>query len=333
MRILTGIQSSGKPHLGNVLGAIQPALELAGKEREAAFFFIADLHSLTSLKDAQALKDNTIEVAKAWLACGLDVEKDVFYRQSRIPEVTELTWYLNCYTPYPMLANAHSFKDKSASLSDVNGGLFTYPVLMAADILLYDAELVPVGKDQKQHLEITRDIATAVNLAYRKSLGKQADKDARLLVPPDSLIREDVQTIPGTDGRKMSKSYGNIIGIFEPEDVLLKQVKKIITDNTPVEEPKNPDTCNLFALYSAVANHAQVAELRTRYAQPGLKYGDVKLELYEVILERFKVERERYNHLNNNPQDVEKALLTGEEKARSVALPVLDRVRKALGYR
>jgi tryptophanyl-tRNA synthetase len=330
MRILTGVQSSGKPHLGNVLGAIKPALALGASEQEAAFFFIADLHSLTSVKDAEVLKANTLEVARAWLACGLDLQKDVFYRQSMIPIVTELTWYLSCFTPFPMLANAHSFKDKSTSLADVNAGLFTYPVLMAADILLYDSELVPVGRDQKQHLEIARDIADAVNAVWRKQQGLKADDPAHLLVPPESLIQEDVQTIAGTDGRKMSKSYGNIIGIFEDEKTLLKQVRGIVTDSTPVEEPKNPDTCNLFAIYRVVATAEQTADLRQRYLAPGLMYGKVKDELYEILLARYAQERERHRSLDAG--QVEELLQKGEKRAYEVAMPVLERVRKALGF-
>src|SRR5690349_17736704 len=241
-RILTGIQSSGKPHLGNLLGAIIPAIELSKTPGNESFFFIADLHSLTTIKDAKTRIDNVNAVAAAWLAFGFDMDKNYLYRQSRIPEVCELTWYLNCFTPFPMLANATSFKDKSDRLADVNAGLFTYPVLMAADILLYNAEFVPVGKDQKQHVEIARDIASTFNNTY-----------GDVFVLPEAKIDEQVMTIPGIDGQKMSKSYHNFIDIFLPEKELLKVVKSIVTDSTPLEEPKNPDTDTVYKLYALMA--------------------------------------------------------------------------------
>ena len=237
-RVLTGIQSSGKPHLGNILGAIQPAINLSKTQKDESLLFIADLHSLTTIKDPKERQDNTKAVAAAWLAFGLDTDKSVFFRQSKVTEVCELSWYLNCLTPFPMLANAHSFKDKSDRLSDVNSGLFTYPVLMAADILLYDANIVPVGKDQKQHLEITRDIAKIFNNQYGETF-----------VIPEARIDENLMTIPGTDGQKMSKSYGNIIDLFLPEKKLKKNVMGIITDSTPLEEPKDPDSCNVYNIY------------------------------------------------------------------------------------
>ena len=240
-RILTGIQSSGRPHLGNILGAIQPAINLSKDPGNESLFFIADMHSLTTVKDGETRKNNTYAIAAAWLACGFDTEKNLFYRQSRVPEVCELTWYLNCFTPYPMLTNAHSFKDKSDRLADVNAGIFVYPVLMAADIILYDANYVPVGKDQKQHLEMTRDIASSFNHQFGETF-----------VIPEPIINEDVMIIPGTDGQKMSKSYDNIIDIFQPDKQLKKQIMSIVTDSTPLEEPKNPDTCTVFALYKMV---------------------------------------------------------------------------------
>lgn len=319
-RYLTGIQSSGKPHLGNVLGAIAPALELS-QTAEPAFYFIADLHTLTSSKDPKALRENTLEVAAAWLACGLNVQKDVFYRQSQIPEVCELTWYLNCFAPYPMLANAHSFKDKSENLSSVNAGLFVYPMLMAADILMYDAEVVPVGKDQKQHLEMTRDVAEAFNRVVGPTF-----------VVPEAYIREDVMTVPGVDGRKMSKSYGNAINIFDEEKALRKRVMSIVTDATPLEAPKNPETCTVFALYKAVAPGAAVEELRRRYLEGNFGYGQAKQALFEALMERFGPAREKFRHFVENPQIVEELLKVGEEKARAVSRPVLERVRRALGY-
>jgi tryptophanyl-tRNA synthetase len=321
-RILTGIQSSGRPHLGNLLGAIIPAIELSKKAGNESFFFIADLHSLTTIKDAETRVSNVQAVAAAWLAFGFDVEKNFLYRQSRIPEVCELTWYLNCLTPFPMLANAHSFKDKAERLADVNAGLFTYPVLMTADIILYDAHYVPVGKDQKQHIEMARDIATTFNKQYGETF-----------VVPEAKIEEQLMTIPGTDGQKMSKSYGNIIDIFLPEKELLKQVKSIKTDSTPIEEPKNTDGDTVFALYSLLSTEEQKQGLRNKYQAGNYGYGHAKQELYELILEKFRPQRETFTYLMNNPQELEKKLEQGEEKARVIAHDVLNRVRKKLGFR
>ena len=253
-RILTGIQSTGRPHLGNILGAIKPGIELSKDPKNEALFFIADLHSLTSIKDATLRHENTLATAAAWLAFGFDTDKNIFYRQSQIPEVCELTWYLNCYTPFPMLANAHSFKDKSDRLSDVNAGLFIYPVLMASDILMYDANFVPVGKDQQQHLEMTRDMASAFNAKYGETF-----------VIPEAIIDKTVMTIPGTDGNKMSKSYNNTIDIFLPQKQLRKKIMTIVTDSTPLEDPKNPDTCNVFSLYKLLASEDQIAEMSLNY--------------------------------------------------------------------
>lgn len=321
-RILTGIQSSGKPHLGNLLGAIIPAIQLSKQPGNDSFFFIADLHSLTTIKNAQTRIDNVRAVAAAWLAFGFDIEKNFLYRQSRIPEVCELTWYLNCFTPYPMLANAHSFKDKSDKLSDVNAGLFDYPVLMTADIILYDANFVPVGKDQRQHLEIARDIATTFNNQYGETF-----------VVPEPKISEDVMTIPGTDGQKMSKSYGNIIDIFLPEKELRKQVMSIVTDSTPMEEPKNPDKDNVYAIYSLLATDEQKKQLRDKYLAGNFGYGHAKQELYELMLSKFKAEREAFNFYFGNPSELDKKLEQGEAKARVIANEVLGRVRQKLGYR
>jgi tryptophanyl-tRNA synthetase len=321
-RILTGIQSSGRPHLGNLLGAIIPAIELSRKPGNDSYFFIADLHSLTTIKDSETRKQNTQAVAAAWLAFGFDVEKNCLYRQSMIPEVTELTWYLNCFTPFPMLANAHSFKDKADRLSDVNAGLFTYPVLMAADIILYDSNIVPVGKDQKQHLEICRDIVTAFNNTYGETF-----------VMPEARIEESIMTIPGTDGQKMSKSIGNIIDIFLPDKDLLKQIKTIKTDSTPLEEPKNPDTDNVFALYKLIGTKEQTEALRAKYVAGNFGYGHAKQALFDLIIEKYKKEREAFTFLMSNPTELEAQLKRGEEKARKVAFSVLDRVRKKLGFR
>lgn len=320
-RILTGIQSTGRPHLGNILGAIIPAIELANKSENDALLFIADLHSLTTLKDGEERRANTLATAAAWLAFGLDPESCTFYRQSEIHQVTELTWYLNCFTPYPMLANAHSFKDKADKLSDVNAGLFTYPVLMAADIIGYDAEFVPVGKDQKQHLEMTRDIASAFNHQYGDTF-----------VIPEAVIDEKVMTIPGIDGQKMSKSYGNTIDIFQPEKKLRKNVMAIVTDSTPLEEPKNPDTCHVFAIYELLANEQQVSSMRDNYQGGNYGYGHAKQELYELILAKFGEERARFDELMKDPEQIIKALQVGEKKARAVIDSVVTKVREKLGY-
>jgi tryptophanyl-tRNA synthetase len=320
-RILTGIQSSGRQHLGNVLGAIKPAIAMAAKPENESFLFIADLHALTTVKDGAELRQNVYATAAAWLACGLDPNKTVFYRQSDVVECTELTWYLNCFTPYPMLANAHSFKDKSDNLADVNAGLFDYPVLMASDILLYDAEYVPVGKDQKQHLEMTRDIASSFNNRY-----------GEVFVVPDAVIDENVMTIPGTDGRKMSKSYGNYIDIFLPEKQLKKQVMSIVTDSTPLEEPKDPDTCNVFAIYKLLASDNQIAEMRQLYQGGNYGYGHAKKALLALILESFSLERHRFDALMANTAEIEKALTHGADKARPVARATIERVREKLGF-
>lgn len=320
-RILTGIQSSGRPHLGNILGAIKPAIDLSRQANNQSLLFIADLHSLTTIKDAQQRIDNVNATAAAWLAFGFDTDANLFYRQSRIPEVCELTWYLNCMTPFPMLANAHSFKEKSDKLADVNAGLFTYPVLMACDILLYDANIVPVGKDQKQHLEITRDLASTFNNTYGETF-----------VIPDAQIDERVMTIPGTDGQKMSKSYGNTIDVFLPEKQLRKQVMTIITDSTPLEEPKDPDTCNVFSIYKIVASEEQTEALRKKYLAGNFGYGHAKQELFELLLEKYAEPRKIFTHYMENTAELDKKLKEGEEKARVIAREVLDKVRKKLGY-
>jgi tryptophanyl-tRNA synthetase len=320
-RILTGIQSSGRPHLGNLLGAIMPAIKLSKQSGNDSFFFIADLHSLTTIKDAKTRVENVNAVASAWLAFGFDVEKNYLYRQSRIPEVCELTWYLNCFAPFPMLANAHSFKDKSDRLSDVNAGLFTYPVLMTADIILYDANIVPVGKDQKQHVEMARDIANTFNNQYGETF-----------VVPEVKIEEEVMTIPGIDGQKMSKSYGNIIDIFLPEKELLKQIKSIVSDSTPLEAPKDPDKDNTFAIYSLIASPEQTAELRKKYKAGNYGYGHAKQELYELIVKKFSKERESFNFYFSNSEELDKKLKQGEDKARVIANETLKRVRMKLGF-
>jgi len=320
-RILTGIQSSGRPHLGNILGAIKPAIELSKDPKNESFFFIADLHSLTTVKDPEERRNNTYAVAAAWLACGFDTKKNLLYRQSGVPEVCELTWHLSCFTPFPMLANAHSFKEKSDRLSDVNGGIFTYPVLMASDIIMYDANFVPVGKDQKQHLEMTRDIALAFNHRYGETF-----------VIPEAIINEEVMIIPGLDGQKMSKSYDNIIDIFLPEKKLRKQIMSIITDSTPLEDPKNPETCTVFTLYKILATSNHTDEMRKKYLAGNYGYGHAKQELLELILQKFGEERRLFDHYINHLDIVENKLREGEQKAREIGKKVLHKVREKLGY-
>lgn len=321
-RILTGIQSTNVPHLGNLLGAIIPAIELSKKSENDSLYFIADLHTLTSKKDADFIKNSTNAAAAAWLAFGLDPLRTVFYRQSRVPQVTELTWYLNCFTPYPMLANAHSFKDKSARLSDVNAGLFTYPVLMAADILLYDAEYVPVGKDQLQHLEIAADIAGAFN----HRIGQE------ILVVPKPIIDERVMIVPGTDGQKMSKSYNNFINIFLPEKELKKVVMGILSDSKSLEEAKDPETDNTFKLYALLAGDAEIQTMRQNYLKGGFGYGHAKTALFELILDKFREPRIRYQQLMENPSLLESELKIGEKKAAAMANQKLEQIRSVLGY-
>jgi len=323
-RILTGIQSTGTPHLGNLLGAIIPAIELSKDQKNETFLFIADLHSVTQIKDGNELRNNTASVAAAWLACGLDVERVVFYRQSDVPQTAELSWYLSCFFPFQRLTLAHSFKDKADRLADVNAGLFSYPMLMAADILLYDVNFVPVGKDQLQHIEITRDVASRFNHQMGETF-----------VIPESSVQSETMYIPGTDGQKMSKSRGNIINIFLDDKALRKQIMSIETDSTPLEEPKNPETCKIFAIYKLIANEEQTAEMRVKYANESrdFGYGHAKQALYELILERFKTEREKYAYYLANPAEMEALLKVGAEKAAAVANGVLARVREKLGYR
>ena len=320
-RILTGIQSTGTPHLGNILGAIIPAIKMAEKPENDSYLFIANLHSLTQIKDAQILRENTYSTAAVWLAFGLDIDKSVFYRQSDVPQVTELTWYLNCFFPYQRLTLAHSFKDKADRLEDVNSGLFTYPMLMAADILMYDAEIIPVGKDQEQHIEMTRDVATRFHA-----------KVGETFVLPKADIQKETMLIPGTDGEKMSKSKGNIINIFLADKKLRKQIMSIKTDSTPLEDPKDWKTCNCFAIYSLLANDEQKETMKANYEKGGYGYGHAKQALFELIIEKFAVEREKYNYYMNNLDELDKALSVGAEKAKLVANNVLNRVREKVGY-
>jgi len=320
-RILTGVQSTGTPHLGNLLGAIIPAIKLANNPKNDSFLFIADMHSLTQIKEATILKSNTYSTAAAWLAFGLDIDKTVFYRQSDIPQVTELTWYLSCFYPYQRLTLAHSFKDKADRLEDVNAGLFNYPMLMAADILLYDAEIVPVGKDQLQHLEMTRDVASRLN-----------HKVGDTLVLPQAEVQKNTMYVPGTDGEKMSKSKNNIINLFLPDKKLRKQIMQIKTDSTPLEAPKNPDTCNLFALYKLVATEAEIETMRANYLGGNYGYGHAKQAFFELLVTKYKTQRERYWYFMKNLPEIDKALALGATKAKAVADVVLARTRARLGY-
>jgi tryptophanyl-tRNA synthetase len=321
MRILTGIQASGRPHLGNILGAIRPAIELSKNPANESFLFIADLHTLTSLKDGKILRENTYAIAAAWLACGFDADKNFFYRQSKLAGYhTELMWYLNCFTPFPMLANAHSFKDKSEKLADVNAGLFTYPVLQAADIMLYDAHIVPVGKDQRQHLEMTRDLGGAFNRQYGEDT----------LVLPDAKIDEAVMTIPGIDGLKMSKSLNNYIDIFLNEKELLKVVKKVVTDAKTLEDPKDPETDNVFKLYSLVAKPEEIEEMKANYLAGGYGYGHAKNALHAVLVREFEEEREKFEYYMNHIPELEQKLKEGEEKAEVIAKATISRIRQKM---
>ncbi len=320
-RILTGIQSTGTPHLGNVLGAIQPAIAMASEPQNDYYLFIADMHSLTQIKDGAQLRENTYATAAAWLAFGLDVEKTVFYRQSDVPEVTELCWHLSCFFPYQRLTLAHSFKDKADRLEDVNAGLFTYPMLMAADILLYDAEVVPVGKDQLQHLEMTRDVAAR----FHAKMGET-------FVLPEARLQEATMYVPGTDGQKMSKSKGNLIDIFLPDKKLRKQIMGIVTDSTPLEDPKDPEGDTVFALYRILASPEAVAEMRQNYLGGNYGYGHAKQALYECLVETFAGARERFHYYMQNRDEIDAALEAGAQKARLVAGEVLSRVRAKLGY-
>jgi tryptophanyl-tRNA synthetase len=320
-RILTGIQSTGTPHLGNLLGAILPAIKMANNPKNESFLFIADLHSLTQIKDAKLIQDNTYSTAAAWLAFGLNLEKTVFYRQSDIPQVSELSWYLSCFFPYQRLTLAHSFKDKADRLEDVNSGLFTYPMLMAADILLYDANIVPVGKDQLQHLEMTRDVASR----FHSKMGET-------FVMPDAKVQENTMLIPGTDGEKMSKSKNNIINIFLNDKKLRKQIMGIQTDSIPMEDPKKTDSCNVFTLFKLIASPNEIASMKANYEGGNYGYGHAKQALFELLIEKFSKEREAYNYYMENLSEVDKALEIGAKKASFVANEVLSRVRKKLGY-
>jgi tryptophanyl-tRNA synthetase len=320
-KILTGVQSTGTPHLGNLLGAIIPAIALSDNPENESFLFIADLHSITQIKNGETLRTNTYSTAAAWLACGLNVNKVVFYRQSDVPQTAELSWYLSCFFPFQRLTLAHSFKDKSDRLDDVNAGLFTYPMLMAADILLYDAQVVPVGKDQLQHVEITRDVASRFNHQMGETF-----------VIPEAKIQEESMLIPGTNGGKMSKSANNIINIFLDDKLLRKQVMGIETDSTSLEDPKNPETCNAFAIYKLLANKEQLEVMKANYLGGNYGYGHAKQALFELIVTTFAAEREKYNYYMNNLSEVDALLKLGANKATIVADGVLRKVREKLGF-
>lgn len=320
-RILTGIQSTGTPHLGNIMGAIIPAITMAKDRKNDSFLFIADMHSLTQIKSGDELRNNTYATAATWLAFGLDINNTVFYRQSDVPQVTQLAWYLSCFYPYQRLTLAHSFKDKADRLEDVNAGLFTYPMLMAADILLYDANIVPVGKDQLQHIEMTRDVASR----FHSKMGET-------FVMPEAQVQKDTMYIPGTDGAKMSKSKGNLIDIFQPDKKLRKQIMGIVTDSKSLEEPKDPETDTTFSLYKILASDTQIDEMRTNYLNGNYGYGHAKQALFELILEKFESPRQKFNYYMDNLNEVDDALSLGAEKAKKVADKVLERVRDKVGY-
>lgn len=319
-RILTGIQSTGTPHLGNILGAIIPAIQQS-KTTNDSYLFIADLHSMTQIKDAQLLKQNTYATAAAWLAFGLDHNKTVFYKQSDVAITTELAWILSTYFPYQRLTLAHSFKDKSNDLKDVNVGLFIYPMLMAADILLYDANYVPVGKDQLQHLEITRDVAIKFN-----------NKHGETFVIPEAKVNESTKYVTGTNGEKMSKSKGNIIDIFLPEKQLKKQIMSIQTDSTPLEEPKEFQNCNVFKIFKLIADENQTNEMKNKYQNGGYGYGHAKNDLFNLILEKYKDNRSKFDYLMSNKKEIDLILSEGAKKAESIASQVLKRVKTKLGF-
>lgn len=319
-RILTGVQSTGVPHLGNLLGAVLPAIHMASASENESFLFIADLHSVTQIKEGEQLSKNTFATAAAWLACGLDVEKTIFYRQSDVSQVTELAWFLSCFFPYQRLTLAHSFKDKADQLEDVNVGLFTYPMLMAADILIYDAEVVPVGKDQLQHLEITRDVATRFN-----------HQMGNTFVLPKAQIQKETHYVIGTDGNKMSKSKNNIINIFQSDKALHKQIMSVKTDSKTIEETKDPESCNVFKIFSLIADPGPIEDLKKQYLSGGMGYGHAKQALFRLMVERFKTEREKFNYYQDHPEEVEVALAKGAVKASKIADEVLLRVRRKLG--
>ncbi|MDY0269011.1 tryptophan--tRNA ligase [Trichloromonas sp.] len=318
MRVLSGIQPSGSLHLGNFFGMMKKMIE--HQENHELFCFIANYHAMTSVSDGKALAKGTLEAAANFLALGMDPGKSIFWVQSDVPEVQELTWVLSNFTPMGLLERCHSYKDKTARGIAANHGLFAYPVLMAADILLFQSERVPVGKDQKQHVEVTRDIAVKFNNEY-----------GEIFTLPEPEIDEEVATVPGLDGQKMSKSYGNTIDLFQDEKSLRKQIMRIVTDPTPVEEPKNPDKCNVFQIYRLFMSKEQEAELRRRYEAGGMGYGEVKEELFVTVRDFFAPYTERRNELLANTEELRRILAQGADKARHTALKTLRKVRKKTG--
>jgi tryptophanyl-tRNA synthetase len=321
MRILTGLQPSGKLHIGNYFGAMQPAVHL--QDQGEAFYFIADYHAMTSMKDADTLRANIQDLAIDFLACGLDPEKATIFRQSDIPEVNELAWILSTVCPMGLLERAHSYKDKIAKGLDANHALFAYPTLMAADILLYDADLVPVGKDQKQHLEMTRDLAGKINDRFGENT----------LTIPEVQIKENTAVVPGLDGQKMSKSYHNTIPLTGGKKAIRKSIMRIITDSTPVEDPKPTDGSTVIALYKLFADDAQLQQMIDDHKAGGFGYGDFKQRVFDVYWEHFAHVREKREELENNLDYVNQVIAEGAQKARAESTKVLDRVRKAVGLR
>ena len=320
LRVLSGIQPSGQLHIGNYFGAMRQHLKLQAEHD--CFYFICDYHALTSLPDPEQLKQYTLSAAMDYIALGLDIEKTVFWRQSDVPEVTEFAWILSCVTPMGFLQRCTSYKDKIAQGLSPNHGLFAYPVLQAADILIYNSDLVPVGADQKQHIEVTRDIAIRFNNTYGK-----------ILTVPTEHIVESVAVVPGIDGQKMSKSYNNTIGIFEPEKSIRKKVMQIITDSTPVEQPKDPDKCNVFALLKLVASPDELADWENRYRSGGMGYSEAKKRLAELMIDYFKPFRQKRSELENNIDYVKEVLASGAERAKAIAKEMLEKARQAVGLR
>jgi tryptophanyl-tRNA synthetase len=321
-RVLSGVQPSGTLHLGNYFGMMKPAIELQETAGTECLYFIADYHAMTTNPSPTELRDRVRGVAIDFLACGLDPKRTIFYRQSDVMQVQELAWILNTLCPMGLLERCHSYKDKVARGITPNVGLFVYPTLMAADILIYGSHLVPVGKDQKQHVEVARDLAIRFNNTY-----------GDILTVPEPIIREDVAVVPGLDGQKMSKSYGNTIELFGEEKEMRKKVMKVVTDSTPVDQPKNPDTCNVFALSKLFATPEELAELRARYLAPGMGYGHAKQFVFEKYWEHFRAARERREMLVNNPEYVDKVLRDGAERANALAGTLMERVRLAVGLR
>src|SRR6266487_1286356 len=320
MRILSGIQASGVVHIGNYFGMMRPAIELQAEGE--AFYFIADYHALTSVRDPKTLRENSHRVALDFLACGLDPERAALFRQSDVPEVTELAWILSTVAPMGLLERAHSYKDKLARGMAATVGLFNYPVLMAADILIYDSDVVPVGKDQKQHIEMTRDLAVKINETF-----------GQIFRLPEARIQPATETVPGIDGQKMSKSYGNNIDIFGDEKEMRKRVMSIVTDSVAVDAPKDPTTSTIFKLYSVVASNDEIADMRERFVNGGTGYGDFKKQLFEKLWEYFAPMRKRREEILSDKSYINDVLARGAKRATEIADQVMDRVRKAVGLR